>query len=124
MAQNPTSFDDVSTGSAAMVGAAAPVVGHPAEGAAVGGALDRVDELLSYFFDDELSPDGAAELNAVLLTDEAARTRCFEMARLHADLYAHFRSERGVSVEGQAEASLKLVSEVIATMAESDTTES
>jgi hypothetical protein len=124
MVQNPASFDDVTTSSAASLAAAAPVVGGPAEGAAVEGALDRVDELLSYFFDDELSPDGAAELNAVLLANESARSRCFEMARLHADLYAHFRSERGVSVEGQAEASLKLVSEAIATMAKSDTTES
>jgi hypothetical protein len=88
------------------------------------GTLDRVDELLSYFFDDALTANGTAELNAVLLADESARTRCFEMARLHADLYAYFRTERGASVEDQAEVSLKLVSEAIASMAKGETTES
>lgn len=56
-------------------------------------ALDRVDELLSLFFDDCLDERQVAELNDRLLADPAARARCFSTAQLHADLQAFYRSE-------------------------------
>ena len=56
--------------------------------------LDRLDELLSLFFDDGLDEEQIAELNQTLLTDPSARTRCFDAAQLHADLQAFFRDDR------------------------------
>ncbi|MEN0109180.1 MAG: hypothetical protein AAF805_00510 [Planctomycetota bacterium] len=56
-------------------------------------SADRIDELLSLFFDDCLSESDLAELNEVLLGDPAARDRCIEAAQLHADLLSIFASE-------------------------------
>lgn len=53
---------------------------------------DRVDELLSLFFDGELDESQAHELSLMLTDDASVRTRSVEMMRLHADLYAHFRA--------------------------------
>lgn len=58
------------------------------------GQLDRLDELLSLFFDDHLSEEQVAELNEMLLRDPVARSRSFDAAQLHADLYAYFRGTR------------------------------
>ncbi|MGL4513506.1 MAG: hypothetical protein ACRCT8_10480 [Lacipirellulaceae bacterium] len=87
-------------------------------------AFDRVDELLSYFFDDDLTAEAADELNRLLASDSSARTRCFEMARLHADLIAYYRVERGVTPEEQVAESLRLVTEVVDEMAERDSAKS
>lgn len=54
-------------------------------------SFDRLDELLSLFFDDQLSAGEVEELNSLLLCDADARSRSVEMMQLHADLYAHFR---------------------------------
>ncbi|MEQ8846403.1 hypothetical protein [Botrimarina sp.] len=54
-------------------------------------SFDRLDELLSLFFDDQLSGPEVEELNRLLTDDADARTRSVEMMQLHADLYAHFR---------------------------------
>lgn len=59
-----------------------------------GEPCDRLDELLSLFFDDALDDAQATELNAMLLADPAARERSFEAAQLHADLYAYFREDK------------------------------
>lgn len=64
----------------------------PATGAE---SLDRVDELLSLFFDDCLDEAQLAELNEVLLNDPAARARCFDTAQLHADLQSFFQQPEG-----------------------------
>jgi hypothetical protein len=71
-------------------------------------ACDRLDELLSLFFDDCLDDAEAAELNALLLTDPAARTRSFEAAQLHADLYAYFREEKVAKAGGKIAPALPL----------------
>ena len=55
---------------------------------------DRVDELLSYYFDDCLDEQQAAELNELLLNDSDARTRSLDAAQLHADLHAFFTEEK------------------------------
>ena len=59
--------------------------------------LDRVDELLSLYLDDDLTPTQAKELNDLLLADPSARTRCVDMAMLHADLVALYAEQRGGS---------------------------
>jgi hypothetical protein len=71
-------------------------------------ACDRLDELLSLFFDDCLDDAEAAELNSLLLTDPAARTRSFEAAQLHADLYAYFREEKVAKSGGKIAPALPL----------------
>ena len=73
-----------------------------------GDACDRLDELLSLFFDDSLDEASATELNAMLLTDPAARTRSFEAAQLHADLYTHFREEKVAKAGGKIAPALPL----------------
>lgn len=60
--------------------------------------FDRLDELLSLFFDDALTQDEADELNTLLVADPLARRRSFEAAQLHADLYAHFNPRRNTAV--------------------------
>ncbi|TWT95909.1 hypothetical protein Pla108_29860 [Botrimarina colliarenosi] len=60
--------------------------------------IDRLDQLLSLFLDDSLSEEEASELNAKLIADPAARTRSFEFAQLHADLYAYFREPKRSSI--------------------------
>lgn len=65
----------------------------PSIAADVAEQFDRLDELLSLFFDDRLSDEEAGELNRTLLEDPVARTRSFEAAQLHADLYAYFNGE-------------------------------
>lgn len=55
--------------------------------------LDRLDELLSLYFDDCLSAEQIEELNAILLADSSARERTFEAAQLHADLHAFFQRD-------------------------------
>ena len=57
------------------------------------GPIDRLDELLSLFFDECLDEPQAEELNRMLLADPEARRRSFEAAQLHADLYAYFHEE-------------------------------
>jgi len=54
-------------------------------------SFDRLDELLSLFFDSSLDEQQVQELNDLLANDRSARTRSVEMAQLHADLYEHFR---------------------------------
>lgn len=56
--------------------------------------IDRVDELLSLFFDDCLSESDFTELNDLLLSDRTVRDRCVEAAQLHADLLAVFGGEK------------------------------
>lgn len=58
-----------------------------------GATYDRVDELLSLFFDDCLDDQQAAELNELLLSDPEARSRSLDAAQLHADLHAFFSKE-------------------------------
>lgn len=55
--------------------------------------IDRIDELLSMFFDDRLSQEEAAEFDQLLLADPRARTRLVDAALLDADLHAFFRGE-------------------------------
>lgn len=55
--------------------------------------VDRLDELLSLFFDDCLSEEQVAELNELMLSDPGARARSFDAAQLHADLYSFFRDK-------------------------------
>ncbi|MEO0530160.1 MAG: hypothetical protein AAF266_06220 [Planctomycetota bacterium] len=55
--------------------------------------LDRLDELLSLFFDDCLSEAEVDELNKLLLEDPAARSRSFDAAQLHADLHSFFNEK-------------------------------
>ncbi len=71
-------------------------------------ACDRLDELLSLFFDDCLNDGEAAELNAMLLADPTARTRSFEAAQLHADLYTYFREEKQAKTGGAIAPALPL----------------
>lgn len=52
--------------------------------------IDRVDELISLFFDDALSEADFTSLNTMLLEDPTARERLHEMAQLHADLNSFF----------------------------------
>ncbi len=70
--------------------------------------IDRLDELLSLFFDDCLDESQAAELNRTLLADPAARTRSFEAAQLHADLYAYFREDNPAKAGGAIAPALPL----------------
>lgn len=62
-------------------------------GADVPGKLDRLDELLSLFFDDCLSETDVAELNQLLLENPSARSRSFDAAQLHADLHSFFNEK-------------------------------
>lgn len=66
------------------------------------GPIDRLDELLSLFFDDCLDETQVAELNELLLKDPAARTRSFDAAQLHADLHAFFRESEGIATAAEA----------------------
>jgi hypothetical protein len=69
---------------------------------------DRLDELLSLFFDDCLDEASATELNAMLLADPTARSRSFEAAQLHADLYTYFREEKQQKSGGKIAPALPL----------------
>ncbi len=55
---------------------------------------DRVDELLSLFFDDSLNDQQVVELNELLLSDPEARARSVDAAQLHADLHAFFNEKK------------------------------
>lgn len=55
--------------------------------------LDRLEELLSYHFDDNLSDEDSAELNGLLASNPSAIQRTVEMSRLHADLHELFSGE-------------------------------
>ena len=57
--------------------------------------LDRLDNLLSCYFDDELDERTVEELNDALLSDPEARKRYIDSARLHVDLTEFFRSGVG-----------------------------
>lgn len=53
--------------------------------------LDRLDELLSCYFDDCLDEEAVAELNELLAKDPEARKRWVDNSMLNADLYDYFR---------------------------------
>ncbi len=55
---------------------------------------DRVDELLSLYFDEGLNPAEAAELEGLLIESEDARQRCIETAQVHADLHAYYNAPK------------------------------
>lgn len=55
--------------------------------------LDRLDELLSLYFDDCLSAEQVEELNSLMLADPSARERTYEAAQLHADLHTYFQRD-------------------------------
>ena len=58
-------------------------------------ALDRLDDLLSHYFDDELDDASLTELSESLAADPEARRRYIESAQLHVDLTDYFRSGPG-----------------------------
>ena len=58
-------------------------------------ALDRLDNLLSCYFDDELDEQSLEELNETLANDPEARKRYIDSAQLHVDLTEFYRSGPG-----------------------------
>lgn len=54
--------------------------------------LDRLDSLLSCYFDDELDEQSLQELNETLANDPEARKRYIDSAQLHVDLTEFYRS--------------------------------
>ncbi len=61
------------------------------------GSLERVDELLSAYLDDELEAEAFEELNATLDADDNARRRCIETVSLHIDLLNYFGNQQVVT---------------------------
>lgn len=57
--------------------------------------IDRLEELLSLHFDDSLTDEQITELNELMVSDPAARTRLFEFAQLHSDLHNLFTKKAG-----------------------------
>lgn len=62
-------------------------------------SLDRVDELLSAYLDNELEPEAFEELNATLDTDDIARKRCVETVSLHIDLLNYFGKQPSIAAD-------------------------
>lgn len=62
-------------------------------------SLDRVDELLSAYLDNELEPEAFEELNATLDTDDLARKRCVETVSLHIDLLNYFGKQPSIAAD-------------------------
>lgn len=60
-------------------------------------SFDRLDEMLSLMFDDQLTDEQVAELNQMLKDDADARRRSVEAAQLHADLFTYFNKDKSPS---------------------------
>ena len=58
-------------------------------------AVDRLDELISAYLEDNLDAPSLAELNRQLAADPEARQKYLSAARLHADLLNFFREPPG-----------------------------
>lgn len=52
--------------------------------------VDRLDELISLYFDEQLAADEMTELEGLIFQDDANLGRYIDHARLHADLYQMF----------------------------------
>ncbi|MEO1498583.1 MAG: hypothetical protein AAFV43_15675 [Planctomycetota bacterium] len=90
---SPANTSDLSTP------AATPIVANATTEAELDTKIDRLDELVSFYFDDGIADHEVTELEGLLFADESNLKRYVDHARLHADLVEHFNPRGEASLQ-------------------------